>query len=377
MEKPGRYGQVSRVPALWDGPYRAKHGCFRCLTGTSRAKQAYLVVNRELIQNQPVLFMATAASGSIFSKPNTLACSGVDFVTRGKALSGCPGSVTSLRVRVARSLSSVVTLCTGSPSGVLLVAALALAGCDGSAFCTGEAPQGPHPRTARVPTPAQVPFQVPGQQAEEHMPEHVLFGVDEDRAHVEPGRLHRTKGPFDLREALVGRHCRVGVDGCGVEIGPDDVDAVQACLGLDLLPVAGPLQIVIGDGEVEVFLHLIPVGLSAEGLQGPVSVLWPGPVLAGGRGDLCEGGFGGPQQILALAGALLAQPRVKQTRRRSPGNSGLRISATVSGTSASGRRGAPAGLPLGAFSSLRRSTVRRAEIQSRPTGNRSVPCVPR
>ena len=63
---------------------------------------------------------------------------------------------------------------------------------------------------------------------------------------------------------------------------------------------------------------------------------------------------------------------LKQTRRRSPGNSGLRISATVSGTSASGRRGAPAGLPLGAFSSLRRSTVRRAEIQSRPTGNRSV-----
>ena len=72
------------------------------------------------------------------------------------------------------------------------------------------------------------------------MPEHVLFGVDEDRAHVEPG-IER-KARF---EALVGRHCRVGVDGCGVEIGPDDVDTVQACLGLDLLPVA-PLQIVIG-----------------------------------------------------------------------------------------------------------------------------------
>ena len=108
------------------------------------------------------------------------------------------------------------------------------------------------------------------------MPEHVLFGVDEDRAHVEPGHLHRTKGPFDLREALVGRHCRVGVDGCGVEIGPDDVDTVQACLGLDLLPVAGPLQIVIGDGEVEVFLHLMPVGLSAEGLQGPARFSGPG-----------------------------------------------------------------------------------------------------
>ena len=85
----------------------------------------------------------------------------------------------------------------------------------------------------------------------------------------------------------------------------------------------------------------MPVGLSAEGLQGPVSVLWPGPVLAGGRGDLCEGGFGGPQQILALAGALLAQPRVEADQEAFAGELGAEDFSHRVGDQCLGTQGRP------------------------------------
>ena len=158
----------------------------------------------------------------------------------------------------------------------------------------------------RSQTPAQVPFQVPGQQAQQDMPTHVLFAVDKHRPHLEPSCLHRSKGPLDLREALVGCHRLVGIDGLGIQIGADDVDAVEAGLGLDLPVVAGPLQPLMGNGEVEVFFDPVAMGLAGEGLESAVSVLGPGLVLAGGCGDPCQLGFGGPQQILPLAGPLLA-----------------------------------------------------------------------
>ena len=58
---------------------------------------------------------------------------------------------------------------------------------------------------------------------------------------------------------------------------------------------------------------------------------------------------------------------LRQTRRRSPGKSGLAISATASGSSWSGFNGAGPFVPTG-FSNVRRSVLFRAEIQSRSAG---------
>lgn len=49
-------------------------------------------------------------------------------------------------------------------------------------------------------TPTQVPFQLPGQQAEKDMPSHVLFAVDKHGPDVEPGGFQGTKGALDSSE---------------------------------------------------------------------------------------------------------------------------------------------------------------------------------
>ena len=66
------------------------------------------------------------------------------------------------------------------------------------------------------------------------MPAHVLFAVDKHGPAVEPGGLEGTEGPLDLGEPLVGGHRLVSVDGPRIQTGADDVEAVEAGLGLDL-----------------------------------------------------------------------------------------------------------------------------------------------
>ena len=88
------------------------------------------------------------------------------------------------------------------------------------------------------------------------------------------------------------------------------------------LAVVGPLQPLMGNGEVEVFFDPVAMGLGDEGLESAVSVLGPGLVLAGGCGDPCQPGFGGPQQILPLAGALLAQSGIEADQQAFAGEQG-------------------------------------------------------
>ena len=78
-----------------------------------------------------------------------------------------------------------------------------------------------------------------------------------------------------------------------------------------------------------------------------------------------------------LAGqASVAHRGFRQSRSRSPGKSGLVISATASGTRLSAASGAwpfwPCPACPGAATSLRKCLVVKAEIQSRPAGCRSA-----
>ena len=55
---------------------------------------------------------------------------------------------------------------------------------------------------------------------------------------------------------------RFGRQVAGVEIGAYDVDAVELGLGVDLPLFAGEREIVVGDGDPEVFLDLAAVGIA-------------------------------------------------------------------------------------------------------------------
>lgn len=91
----------------------------------------------------------------------------------------------------------------------------------------------------------------------------MLVALNKHRPHAELGDLQRKKGPFESGEAVVGGHRRLDVEGLGIQIGTDDVDAVEAGFSPDLLLVAGLFQPLVGDGEVEVFLD--PVAMSLAG----------------------------------------------------------------------------------------------------------------
>ena len=121
---------------------------------------------------------------------------------------------------------------------------------------------------------------------------------------------------------LVGVDGLVGGDGVGGEAGADDVDAVEPGLGGDAGFVAGPGEVVVGDGDGEVLLDLAAVGLAPEAVADPVpsAQLRAGP--ADDAGDLLEGGLGGAEQVLALARALVAQARVEADHEALAGEGG-------------------------------------------------------
>ena len=97
-------------------------------------------------RNQAVTLMQASRSGSIPSSSNALSCSSVGSEASRNRLSGRPGREAWFSVSVPRSASSVVRLWTGSPSRVLLSAALAFARSETLAGSTGEL------RCARAPS---------------------------------------------------------------------------------------------------------------------------------------------------------------------------------------------------------------------------------
>ena len=111
------------------------------------------------------------------------------------------------------------------------------------------------------------------------------------------------EGALDPGQGLVGIDGLVGGDGTGGEAGADDVDAVELSLGGDAGVVAGPGEVVVGDGEGEVLLDLVAVGLAPDPVVDPVPAAQPGAGPADGAGDRLEDGLGGLEQVLALARA--------------------------------------------------------------------------
>ena len=116
--------------------------------------------------------------------------------------------------------------------------------------------------------------------------------------------------PLDVLQVLAGLHRAVGAEHPGGEAGADHVHPVQGGLAGDLLLVAAPGEGVVGDLHDEVLGHLLLVDDLPGGQgDGVLAAQRPaGP--PGRRGDLFQLGFGGIEQLAALAGPLGGQERV-------------------------------------------------------------------
>jgi hypothetical protein len=125
----------------------------------------------------------------------------------------------------------------------------------------------------RGPGAAQVPGQVAGEHADQHVGPDAFFEPVEDRAQVQVVGFDRPEVPLDVFEVLVGGHHGGCVEFGGGDGGAQHVEPVQGGFGVDVVLAAGHGQAVISDRQVEV-------------LEGPRLVI--GVLVAGTRLALPE-----------------------------------------------------------------------------------------
>ena len=71
--------------------------------------------------------------------------------------------------------------------------------------------------------------------------------------------LEAAEGALDGCEIFVGPDGGGGIERFGLKVGAQDIDAVEHGLGVDLFGLALERQIIVGDGDGEVFGHLVMV----------------------------------------------------------------------------------------------------------------------
>ena len=176
----------------------------------------------------------------------------------------------------------------------------------------GPAPAGPFPvillEQQRCEPPTHVPLQVIGQHAQEHVAAHMILGVDIDGPHPQVG-LGDPERPLHAGQALVGLDRGLGADGFRRKAGADDIDPVEAGLVRDLLLTPLPGDAILPDGDLEVFLDLLAIGLTPDASP-DLRLAGQGPGPDPGH-DALQRMLRGLQQFLPLPAALLPQARVE------------------------------------------------------------------
>ena len=89
-----------------------------------------------------------------------------------------------------------------------------------------------------------------------------------DRPDLQIDGFDAAERPFHQGEGLVAAHCRRVVEGFRGQAGAHDIDPVTGCLGSDLGDLAGEAEAGIGDVEIEVLGHFIPVDHRADRKRG-------------------------------------------------------------------------------------------------------------
>ena len=148
-----------------------------------------------------------------------------------------------------------------------------------------------------------VPLDIVGQHAEQDVRTDSRLQPMVDGADMQIERFHGAERPFDFGKSLVAAHRLGRVHLLLGHAGADDVDAIERGFGGDRGDVAGELQIVVGDGELEVLGDLAPAKHGSDGQADPVSAP---KRLAGAPDaglDADEFLLGGVEQFDPLAGA--------------------------------------------------------------------------
>src|SRR5216683_742370 len=106
-------------------------------------------------------------------------------------------------------------------------------------------------------TVAQVPGEVAGEHADQHVGFDALFEAVVDGPQVQVVGLEVAEVPLDVFEVLVsGDHAGTVQVACR-DGGAQHVEPVQGGLGVDLVLLAGQGEAVIGDGDLEVLAGLV------------------------------------------------------------------------------------------------------------------------
>ena len=122
--------------------------------------------------------------------------------------------------------------------------------------------------------------------------------------------LRQPEGALDAGEALVGADGVVGVEAFGLDVGADDVDAVELLFGFELVLEACEGEGVVGDAGFEVLGDLVAVDDLADADADLVLAAEGAPLPTGGGCDGFEEFFGGGEQLLPLAAALDGEARI-------------------------------------------------------------------
>ncbi len=234
---------------------------------------------------------------------------------------------TWLRVRVARWSQQVAEAAVGLPGRVALGGGLGLRGRGAAGRGDGVARGGRVlvGEGQRRPGPAQVPGQVAGEHADQHVGPDAFLEPVPDGPQVQVIGFDVPEVPLDVFEVLVGGDHGGGVQFVSGDGGAQHVEAVQGGLGVDLVLLAGNSQAVIGDGDGEVLAGLV----GADDLAGLDPDL-PAPASRPARTRVMRGASSfsvAASSSSRVRARSAASAGLRQAMSRSPGKSGLVISA--------------------------------------------------
>ena len=83
-----------------------------------------------------------------------------------------------------------------------------------------------------------MPFKVVCEHAQQHMRPNALSAAMVDRSHFEIDGLDTSESALDGCEIFVGPYGSCGIEDCGLDVGAQDIDAVEETLGIDLFSLA-------------------------------------------------------------------------------------------------------------------------------------------
>src|SRR5277367_194651 len=201
-------------------------------------------------------------------------------------------------------LQQAAEAAVGLPGRVVLAGGLGLGGRGAAAWGDGAGRGGRVlvGEGQRGPGPAQVPGQVAGEHADQHVGPDAFLEPVEDGPQVQVVGFDVPEVPFRVFEVLVGSDHGGRVEFGGGDGGAQHVELVQGGLGVDLVLLAGHGEAVLGDGDGEVLAGLVPADHLADlDPDRPGAGEFPG-LDAGDDGG--QEFLGGGQQFAAGTGAV-------------------------------------------------------------------------